>query len=311
MATAAPLVVRLLASSVSVASRAGKIVRDVMSKGELGIVEKGKDDYQTEADRSAQTCIISSLASQYPKINIIGEEGSPEHEGEIPSDWLITEGDEEVLKLVCPGDLQGVKEEEVVVWVDPLDGTSEYTQGFLEHVTVLIGISVNETPVAGVIHQPYYKEGSGVGKKLGRTIWGLQGAGVGGFSLAPPPSSLIITTTRSHSNPVVEQALQVMNASQVLRVGGAGYKVLQLLEGKASVYVFASPGCKKWDTCAPEAVLAAAGGSLTDVLGHRYKYGPTEPHPNKTGVLAAVNPELHKYALERIPQELKDALAKK
>ncbi|CAG9132881.1 unnamed protein product [Plutella xylostella] len=346
MATAAPLVVRLLASSVSVASRAGKIVRDVMSKGELGIVEKGKDDYQTEADRSAQTCIISSLASQYPKINIIGEEGSPEHEGEIPSDWLITEGDEEVLKLVCPGNLQGVKEEEVVVWVDPLDGTSEYTQGalmlkrdpwerwktymthpfismkwylslqqsnygFLEHVTVLIGISVNETPVAGVIHQPYYKEGSGVGKKLGRTIWGLQGAGVGGFSLAPPPSSLIITTTRSHSNPVVEQALQVMNASQVLRVGGAGYKVLQLLEGKASVYVFASPGCKKWDTCAPEAVLAAAGGALTDVLGRRYKYGPAEPHPNKTGVLAAVNPELHKYALERIPQELKDALAKK
>ncbi|XP_011550556.3 3'(2'),5'-bisphosphate nucleotidase 1 isoform X2 [Plutella xylostella] len=311
MATAAPLVVRLLASSVSVASRAGKIVRDVMSKGELGIVEKGKDDYQTEADRSAQTCIISSLAAQYPKINIIGEEGSPEHEGEIPSDWLITEGDEEVLKLVCPGNLQGVKEEEVVVWVDPLDGTSEYTQGFLEHVTVLIGISVNETPVAGVIHQPYYKEGLGVGKKLGRNIWGLQGAGVGGFSLAPPPSSLIITTTRSHSNPVVEQALQVMNASQVLRVGGAGYKVLQLLEGKASVYVFASPGCKKWDTCAPEAVLAAAGGALTDVLGRRYKYGPAEPHPNKTGVLAAVNPELHKYALERIPQELKDALAKK
>lgn len=35
-----PLVVRLLASSVSVANRAGKIVRDVMSKGELGIVEK-------------------------------------------------------------------------------------------------------------------------------------------------------------------------------------------------------------------------------------------------------------------------------
>lgn len=38
--TNVPLIVRLLASSVSVANRAGKIVRDVMSKGELGIVEK-------------------------------------------------------------------------------------------------------------------------------------------------------------------------------------------------------------------------------------------------------------------------------
>lgn len=40
MSTSAPLIVRLLASSVSVAGRAGKIVRDVMSKGELGIIEK-------------------------------------------------------------------------------------------------------------------------------------------------------------------------------------------------------------------------------------------------------------------------------
>lgn len=37
-------------------------------------------------------------------------------------------------------------------------------------------------------------------------------------------------------------------------------QIIQLLEGKASAYVFASPGCKKWDTCAPEAILRAVGG---------------------------------------------------
>lgn len=88
-------------------------------------------------------------------------------------------------------------------------------------------------------------------------------------------------------------------------------QVLQLLEGKASIYVFASPGCKKWDTCAPEAVLTAAGGKLTDIMGNFYKYGASESRPNKTGVLAAVNDELHNYALIRIPQELKDTLSKK
>ncbi|XP_059053164.1 3'(2'),5'-bisphosphate nucleotidase 1 isoform X2 [Achroia grisella] len=310
MSTSVPLVVRLLSSSVSVANRAGKIVRDVMSKGELGIIEKGKDDYQTEADRSAQRCIIASLSAQYPKLNIIGEEDSPDNEGEVPSDWIVLDSDKDILSLECPAALKSVKEEDIVVWVDPLDGTSEYTQGFLEHVTVLIGISVNEKPVAGVIHQPYYKNLIGE-KKIGRTIWGLQEVGVGGYTPAPPPDSLVITTTRSHSNPVVEQALAVMNASQILRVGGAGYKVLQLLEGKASVYVFASSGCKKWDTCAPEAILNAAGGKLTDVLGNFYKYGASEPHPNKTGVLAAINDELHSYAVNKIPQELKETLSKK
>lgn len=40
MSSSIPVIVKLLASSVSIAGRAGKIVRDVMSKGELGIVEK-------------------------------------------------------------------------------------------------------------------------------------------------------------------------------------------------------------------------------------------------------------------------------
>lgn len=40
MAQSAPLILRLLATSVTAASRAGKIIKDVMSKGELGIVEK-------------------------------------------------------------------------------------------------------------------------------------------------------------------------------------------------------------------------------------------------------------------------------
>lgn len=48
---------------------------------------------------------------------------------------------------------------------------------------------------------------------------------------------------------------------RVDRVGGAGYKVLKCLEG-AAAYVFASPGCKKWDTAAPEAVLVASGELL-------------------------------------------------
>ncbi|GBP24315.1 3'(2'),5'-bisphosphate nucleotidase 1 [Eumeta japonica] len=186
---------------------------------------------------------------------------------------------------------------------------NDYQLCFLEHVTVLIGIAVNETPVAGVIHQPFYKlENDGV-RKTGRTIWGLQDVGVGGFVPCPPPSSLIITTTRSHSNPTVEKALQAMNASQILRVGGAGYKVLQLLEGKASVYLFASPGCKKWDTCAPEAVLRATGGVLSDVRGRTYRYGAAVPRPNAAGVLAAASPQLHADALQKIPVELKEKLA--
>lgn len=40
MAQSSPLLLRLIASSVSAANRAGKIIRDVMTHGDLAIVEK-------------------------------------------------------------------------------------------------------------------------------------------------------------------------------------------------------------------------------------------------------------------------------
>lgn len=38
-----------------------------------------------------------------------------------------------------PEELRNVDVNDFTVWVDPLDGTAEFTQGLLDHVTVLIG----------------------------------------------------------------------------------------------------------------------------------------------------------------------------
>lgn len=32
----------------------------------------------------------------------------------------------------------------------------EYTEGLLDHVTVLVGIAIGEEATAGIIHQPFY-----------------------------------------------------------------------------------------------------------------------------------------------------------
>ena len=47
-------------------------------------------------------------------------------------------------------------------------------QGYLDHVTVLIGVAVKGRAVGGVIHQPYYNAQS---SHVGRTIWGIVGLG--------------------------------------------------------------------------------------------------------------------------------------
>lgn len=75
--------------------------------------------------------------------------------------------------------------------------------------------------------------------------------------------------------------------------------------------MFASPGCKKWDTCSPEAILEADGGVLTDILGNHYNYGENIEYPNKTGVLATARGIDHKSFLDKIPAKTKEALTKK
>lgn len=59
-----------------------------------------------------------------------------------------------------------------------------------------------------------------------------------------------------------------------------------LLEGKANAYIFPSSGSKRWDTCAPEAILRELGGELTDVFGNKYSYDKDTPPVNSRGVLA-------------------------
>ncbi|XP_046433572.1 3'(2'),5'-bisphosphate nucleotidase 1 [Neodiprion fabricii] len=306
MAQSAPLLLRVVASSVTVAGRAGKIIRDVMTGGELNIVNKGKNDPQTEADRSAQRCIVASLSRQFPNVAIIGEEGPSNCE--VPSDWVVTDSDQQVLGVRLPQDLEEVEDKDLCIWVDPLDGTSEYAQGLVEHVTVLIGVAVREKAVGGIIHQPYYKnpeDGS-----LGRTLWGIDGVATGGLQLIPPPEGKrIVTTTRSHSDGTVQSALDALEADEILKVGGAGHKVMLLLEGKAHAYVFASAGCKRWDTCAPEAILRAFGGTLTDIHGECYSYNAETSHPNTRGVLATAPGQQHAWYLKKIPDEIKQRLA--
>lgn len=240
-------------------------------------------------------------------MHIIGEEGETNVDA-VPS-HLVSQGlDAEFLKRICPPVYENIREEDLVVWVDPLDGTAEYTKGFLEHVTVLIGVSYQNRAIGGVIHQPFFANDGGA--SFGRTIWGLRELGTGGFAAATPPAGqFVVTTTRSHSTDLVQSALNSLSPTSILRVGGAGYKVIQLLEGKAHAYVFASPGCKKWDTCAPEAVLEAGGGRLTNISGEAYKYGADELFPNLGGVLATASGVNHAELVSKIPEQLKIELS--
>ena len=69
---------------------------------------------------------------------------------------MVEATEQHELKDTLPKSLLNAALNEFTVWVDPLDATKEYSEGFLDHVTVLVGIALGKKAVAGVIHQPFY-----------------------------------------------------------------------------------------------------------------------------------------------------------
>jgi 3'(2'), 5'-bisphosphate nucleotidase len=297
---------RVLAASVALSRHAGEIVRQVRLSDSLDIVDKGKQDFQTKADRECQRIIVGSLLHHFPGLRIIGEEDDIETSTASTLKDLVFDSD--VMAYKFPEKLSSVEQNQIIAWVDPLDGTKEYTEGgeWLEHVTVLIGLSVNGVPLGGVIHQPFYQYLSNKDTK-GRTVWGAVGLGAFGAESDPTPLQAdqpVYTTTRSHSSPVVNECLAAFEPCTVKRLGGAGHKVLAVLDKRVHAYIYPSLGCKKWDTCAPEAILRAAGGYLTDIEGHDYTYTGDEERMNWMGELAGFGDVTQ--LVNKVPQAVTD-----
>ncbi|WP_411027338.1 inositol monophosphatase family protein, partial [Salmonella sp. s54925] len=115
--------------------------------------------------------------------------------------------------------------------------------------------------------------------------------------------------TRSHASKVNLEAITAMNPIKIIKAGGSGYKSLLVLLGDADAYVYASKGTKRWDSCAPDAILQAAGGNMTDVLGNpiQYEYNTDRNYMNNTGIFATyVN---HDNLVSKIPESVKVSLA--
>ena len=115
----------------------------------------------------------------------------------------------------------------LLVWVDPLDGTKEYTLGYdvAHEVTVLIGVAWNGRPIAGVVNQPFYKLEKETNSYLGRVLWSVVGLGAFDLSngkITVPKSDEKLTrivTTRSHMTDLVKKNIEQIPNSKILHSG--------------------------------------------------------------------------------------------
>jgi 3'(2'), 5'-bisphosphate nucleotidase len=265
---------RELEEVLRIARRAGEIVRAVYATA-FTVELKGPDDPVTRADREANDLICGALAASFPGDAILAEESVP--------------GAAEVARRAASGR----------VWfVDPLDGTREFADRNGEFA-VMIGLAVGGRPSLGVVLLPVD----------GRALAGR--VGVGAFcegedgtrrplavSAVRDPHAATLMVSRSHRPAALGPVIQRLGISRTRPCGSVGVKVAHLAFREADLYLHGGPGCKHWDTCAPEAVLVAAGGRFTDLDGALLDYTSADLALHRG--LVASNGALHEAVLAAV-----------
>jgi 3'(2'), 5'-bisphosphate nucleotidase len=228
------------------AERARELVREAMAlaaglQGRVAVREKeGGRGPVTDADLAVEKLLLEGLDAAFPGDPVLSEETRP--------------------MVALPARR---------VWcVDPIDGTHEYARGLGEYA-VHVGLLSDGAPAAGAIAVP------------GALFWGWRGGGAwveeeGAVRRVALPAAAdlahaTVIRTRRHMTPALRRMLDGIGAGREIAAGGIGYKVAQILLGRAHLMLH-DRGTSWWDSVAPGAVLVAAGGRVTDAHGNPLDY---------------------------------------
>ncbi|MEQ8587232.1 MAG: inositol monophosphatase family protein [Thalassobaculaceae bacterium] len=244
------------AFAAELADAARPIIRDYFRTG-IVVDVKADDSPVTVADRTVEKTLRALIEERFPEHGIAGEEFGPKN---LDAKY---------------------------VWsLDPIDGTKAFITGRPTFGT-LIGLLRNGVPVLGVIDCPILDE---------RWIGGpdLATALNGGPLMAPvakPLDKAILTATSPDMFDASEapRFAALKEACGLTLFSGDCHNFGLLALGTIDLVV--ESALSDYDYLAPAAVIAGAGGLLTDWAGRPVALGST------SRIVAARNPDLHAAAV--------------
>lgn len=228
-----------------------------MATQQFQVALKGPADYVTSVDRWLDRQLGDAFATLFPQ------------------DGAISEENERSRAAFHAGYRR--------LWaIDPLDGTEDFILG-RPHYAVMVGLLEDGAPAAGWIYAPAKDE-----LYYGGPGWGLfQTTGDAQPHLLPvqeppPPSASfcpVIVGTRDEQNFGAAIKERIPEA-QFYCLGSFGLKVLEVICGRAGLYIYMNKRVKLWDTAGPIALAKAAGLVCSDLEGNPLSFQPDAIAPD-------------------------------
>ena len=262
-----------------------KIMKDFNNRVNI-IKSKGSEDPLTLADLKVNEIIIQRIRENYKDIDwdILSEENVKNlfDNYERKSDWL---------------------------WVlDPLDGTRDFIQG-TGNYAMHLALNYKQKTFLGLVLIPEQNE---LWITDGKNVWGER---KDKSYLQPNISNrrnlkdMRLVTSKNHGNKVLENLIEKIEFKQVIVMGSIGCKIASIIRGESDIYISLSlPGKsspKDWDFAAPEAVLKAAGGAITNLDNEDLTYNKKNFEQGGI-IIASNNKQIHKGICLQIKEIIKE-----
>ena len=252
----------LLTIAVTAARAAGNfIMRNVERVEQFEITRKGRSDYATEVDRSAEAEIIRIIRKAHPDHAVLAEETGASGTSDFV--WII----------------------------DPLDGTTNFLHR-LPHFAVSIGLQFRGRMEHGVVYAPctqdLYTASRGSGCQLNdrrlrvSKTKNLEDALVGTGVPIRAGKSMTLDAYLPMLKAIAEKT------SGVRRAGSASLDLAYVAAGYLDA--FWELNLKPWDIAAGLLLVQESGGLVTEIYGAE--------DVMKTGNVLAANPKLHPQFVE-------------
>lgn len=152
------------------------------------------------------------------------------------------------------------------VWfLDPIDGTRALVSG-LDDFVIMVGLAIDGQAELGVIYQPNTDilwQGCARHQLAIRSFKNKDT--ILKASDMPAMSELTLVASISHNSKCQEQSIHLLQPKKIIYKGSLGLKAMLVIEGEADLSIAWSSNINLWDSCAPTAIIKAAGAYICSI----------------------------------------------
>ncbi len=227
------------ATAVQIAREAGDVLMEYFDKPHEIHEKENIFDIVTEADQASERAIVETLHRSFPDHRVIGEEGSS----------------------------VGGPDAEYFWYIDPLDGTVNYTHG-IPIFSVSVGLADRQMrPLVGVVYNPAVNRLFSAARGFGATlndnpILVSRGAVLNQCLLG---TGFPYDTSTNPDNNLREFSALTMRSRGVRRLGSAAIDLCYVAMGRFDGTW--QKRVKPWDVIGGICIVQEAGGMVTDYSG--------------------------------------------